>query len=128
MMTAPLVILGVLTVGIGLVNTPFRLSFENFLEPAFEGVAQSHAPENTFLLVALAAISVLAGVVGIAIAYLLYSRAGEVTRLRILAQVRRPPERVGERLLGGQRLQHRRGPAGQTSGHVVGRVRGSAGR
>ena len=90
MMTAPLVILGVLTVGIGLVNTPFRLSFENFLEPAFEGVAQSHAPENTFLLVALAAISVLAGVVGIAIAYLLYSRAGEVTRLRILAQVRRP--------------------------------------
>ena len=90
MMTVPLVILGALTVMIGLVNTPFRLSFEHFLEPAWRGVTQSHAPEDTLLVAALAGISVLAGVVGIGIAYLLYSRAGEATRLRLLGRIRRP--------------------------------------
>ena len=90
MMTVPLVILGALTVVVGLVNTPFRLSFEHFLEPAWRGVTQSHAPEDTLLVAALAGISVLAGVVGIGIAYLLYSRAGEVTRLRLLGRIRRP--------------------------------------
>ena len=43
---------------IGFVNTPFRLSFEHFLEPAFHGVGLAHAPEDGFLLTALALVSV----------------------------------------------------------------------
>ena len=89
-MTGPLVILGVLTVLIGFVNTPFRLSFEHFLEPAFHGVGLAHAPEDGFLLTALALVSVGAGVVGITIAFLLYRQASEETRERLLARVRRP--------------------------------------
>jgi len=89
-MTGPLVVLGVLTVLIGFVNTPFRLSFEHFLEPAFEGVYLAHAPEDGFLLGALALVSVAAGVVGFAIAFLLYSHASEETRDRLLGKVRRP--------------------------------------
>ena len=89
-MTMPLVILGVLTVLVGFLNTPFRLSFEHFLEPAFHGVEIAQAPGDTVLLVALAAVSVAAGIVGIGIAYLLYGRASEAARTRILAKVRRP--------------------------------------
>ncbi|MDE0168257.1 MAG: NADH-quinone oxidoreductase subunit L [bacterium] len=89
-MTGPLVVLGVLTVLIGFVNTPFRLSFEHFLEPAFEGVYLAHAPEDGFLLGALALVSVAAGVVGFAIAFLLYRHASEETRDRLLGKVRRP--------------------------------------
>jgi NADH-quinone oxidoreductase subunit L len=89
-MTGPLVVLGVLTVLIGFVNTPFRLSFEHFLEPAFEGVYLAHAPEDGFLLGALALVSVAAGMVGIAIAFLLYRHASEETRERLLGKVRRP--------------------------------------
>ena len=90
LMTGPLVVLGVLTVLIGFVNTPFRLSFEHFLEPAFEGVGLAHAPEDGFLLIALALVSVAAGVVGIAIAFLLYRHASDETRERLLGRVRRP--------------------------------------
>ena len=89
-MTAPLVVLGVLTVLIGFVNTPFRLSFEHFLEPAFEGVYLAHAPSDGFLLGALALVSVAAGVVGIAMAFILYRHASEETRERLLGRVRRP--------------------------------------
>ena len=89
-MTGPLVVLGVLTVLIGFVNTPFRLSFEHFLEPAFEGVYLAHAPEDGFLLGALALVSVAAGLVGIAIAFLLYRHASEEARERLLGKVRRP--------------------------------------
>ena len=89
-MTAPLVVLGVLTVLIGFVNTPFRLSFEHFLEPAFEGVYLAHAPSDGFLLGALALVSVAAGVVGIAMAFILYRHASDETRERLLGRVRRP--------------------------------------
>ena len=89
-MTAPLVVLGVLTVLIGFVNTPFRLSFEHFLEPAFEGIYLAHGPSDGFLLGALALVSVAAGVVGIAIAFILYRHASEETRERLLGRVRRP--------------------------------------
>ena len=89
-MTGPLIILGVLTVLIGFVNTPFRLSFEHFLEPAFGGIGSAHAPDDGFLLTALALVSVGAGVVGIVIAFLLYRQASEETRERLLARVRRP--------------------------------------
>ena len=89
-MTVPLIVLGVLTVLIGFVNTPFRLGFEHFLEPAFEGVGLAHAPEDGWLLAALALVSVAAGVVGIAIAFLLYHHASEEARERLLGRVRRP--------------------------------------
>ena len=89
-MTAPLVVLGVLTLVIGFVNTPFRLAFEHFLEPAFEGVYLAHAPEDGFLVAALALVSAAAGAVGIAAAYLVYSRASEEARERMLGWVRRP--------------------------------------
>ena len=89
-MTGPLVVLGVLTVVIGFVNTPFRLSFEHFLEPAFEGVYLAHAPGDGLLLGALALVSVAAGVVGIAIAFLLYRHAPEEARERLLGKVRQP--------------------------------------
>lgn len=89
-MTGPLVILAVLTVGIGFVNTPWRLGLEHFLEPAFDGINIAQAPSDPALLYLLAAISVGAGVVGIAMAWALYSYADEITQLRILAKVRRP--------------------------------------
>ena len=89
-MTVPLIILGALTVVIGFVNTPFRFTFEHFLAPAFEGVSLAHPPGDGFLVAALALVSVSAGVVGIAIAYLLYHHASEDTRERLLARVRRP--------------------------------------
>ena len=89
-MTAPLAVLAVLTAVIGFVNTPFRLAFEHFLEPAFEGVYLAHAPEDGFLVAALALVSAAAGAVGIAAAYLVYSRASEEARERMLGWVRRP--------------------------------------
>ena len=89
-MTVPLLILAAATIGIGFINTPFRLAFEHFLEPAFHGVKQAHAPESGMLLAALALISIAAGLAGIAIAFLLYGRASEETRERLLARLRRP--------------------------------------
>ncbi len=89
-MTVPLVVLGVLTVLIGLINTPFRLTFEHFLDPVLHGLKVAHAPDDPLLLSALALISVGAGVVGILMAYLLYGRASEETRQRMLGRIRRP--------------------------------------
>ena len=89
-MTVPLLILAAGAIGIGFINTPFRLAFEHFLEPAWHGVKQAHAPESGLLLIALALISTAAGLVGIVIAYLLYGRASEENRERLLAYLRRP--------------------------------------
>ena len=89
-MTVPLLILAAGSIGIGFINTPFRLAFEHFLEPAWHGVKQAHAPESGLLLIALALISTAAGLVGIVIAYLLYGRASEENRERLLAYLRRP--------------------------------------
>jgi NADH-quinone oxidoreductase subunit L len=77
-MTAPLVVLAVLSVGAGLINTPFRLGLEHFLEPAFEGIALAHPPDGIGMFVLLAAISVGAGLVGIAMGGFVYSRPREV--------------------------------------------------
>ena len=76
-MTVPLVVLAVLSVVGGLVNTPFRTSLEGFLEPAFELVQMQHVPDGTGLLLLLAGLSVLAGVVGITAAVLAYRRSPE---------------------------------------------------
>jgi len=72
----------------GLVNTPFRLGLEHFLEPAFEGIELAHAPAGALLWI-LAAVSVLAGVVGILIAAALYL-GPEERRERLLGRIRRP--------------------------------------
>jgi NADH-quinone oxidoreductase subunit L len=65
-MTRPLVVLAVLSVIGGFVNTPIRLGFERFLEPSFEG-----------LHIHLAGLSVVAGLAGAAVAYLTYRRPQE---------------------------------------------------
>nr|MDJ0925341.1 NADH-quinone oxidoreductase subunit L [Acidimicrobiia bacterium] len=72
-MTVPLVILAVLSAVGGLVNTPWRLSLEHFLEPALEAVHLAHPPEGATAWV-LAAVSVLAGVIGILYAHRRYNR------------------------------------------------------
>ena len=79
-MTLPLVILAVLSVAGGLVNTPFRLGLEHFLEPSFEGVHLGHPPEGVSLVLILAVLSVAAGVVGAAMAFLAYHRPAEAWR------------------------------------------------
>ena len=60
-MTLPLIVLAVLSVVGGLVNTPFRLTLEHFLEPAFELVKLQHPPEGIGSFLLLAGLSVLAG-------------------------------------------------------------------
>ncbi len=79
-MTAPLVILAVLSVFGGLINTPLRLTLEHFLEPAFELVKLQHPPEGVGMFILLAGLSVLAGLAGAAAAYLAYNRSSDEWR------------------------------------------------
>jgi NADH-quinone oxidoreductase subunit L len=72
-MVVPLAALAGLSVVGGLVNTPWKLSLEHFLEPAFEAVRLAHAPEATVQWV-LAVVSVAAGLIGIAAATIRYRR------------------------------------------------------
>ncbi|HEY6634285.1 MAG TPA: NADH-quinone oxidoreductase subunit L [Acidimicrobiia bacterium] len=76
-MTFPLVILAVLSVVGGLINTPFRLTLEHFLEPAFELVHIQHPPEGWGMFVVLAGLSVLAGLAGVAAAFVTYRQPQE---------------------------------------------------
>jgi NADH-quinone oxidoreductase subunit L len=71
-MTVPLVVLAVLSVIGGLVNTPLRITLEHFLEPAFEMVSMQHPPEGVWMFVLLAGLSVLAGLAGAGAAYVTY--------------------------------------------------------
>jgi NADH-quinone oxidoreductase subunit L len=73
-MTVPLVILAVLSVVGGLVNTPFRTTLEHYLEPVFEGIQLQHPPEGIGLFLLLAGLSVAAGLFGAGAAYLTYRR------------------------------------------------------
>ena len=73
-MTIPLIILAALAVVGGLVNTPFRLALEHFLEPSFEGITIGHPSEGVSLVLVLAVLSVAAGVVGAGMAYFAYHR------------------------------------------------------
>ncbi|MYA38468.1 MAG: NADH-quinone oxidoreductase subunit L, partial [Acidimicrobiia bacterium] len=57
-MTVPLGVLAVLSVVGGLVNTPFRLGLEHFLEPSFEGVKLGHPAEGVVSILVLAAVAV----------------------------------------------------------------------
>jgi NADH-quinone oxidoreductase subunit L len=76
-MTTPLIVLALLAVFGGLVNTPFFTSLEHFLEPSFELVHMQHPPEDGFLVLILAGLSVLAAVGGIAAAFVSYRRPQE---------------------------------------------------
>ncbi|MGI8823311.1 MAG: NADH-quinone oxidoreductase subunit L [Acidimicrobiia bacterium] len=66
-MTLPLVALGGLSLVGGLINTPFKPVLEHILQPSFDLVERAHIPEGVTPWV-LAAVSVAAGVVGIAYA------------------------------------------------------------
>ncbi len=74
-MTVPLMVLAGLSVVGGFLNTPFRLTLEHYLEPAFELVKITHPPEDLFWV--LAAISVLAGAAGAAIGFITYNQSPE---------------------------------------------------
>ncbi len=63
-MTVPLVALAGLSVVGGLINTPWKLTLEHFLEPSFELVELAHAP-GTATIVVLAAISIAAAALGL---------------------------------------------------------------
>ena len=76
-MTLPLIALAGLSVVGGLVNTPFRLTLEHFLEPSFELVHLQHAPDDWTLLGILAGLSTLAALGGAAAGYLAYNRPSE---------------------------------------------------
>jgi NADH-quinone oxidoreductase subunit L len=71
-MTVPLVILAGLSVVGGLINTPLRLTLEHFLEPAFELVTLQNPPEGLGMFLLLAGLSVVAGLAGVAAAFLTY--------------------------------------------------------
>jgi len=73
-MTLPLIALAVLSIVGGLVNTPFRLSLEHFLEPSFEGVHVQEAPTDWLTLAVLAGLSILAAGAGAVFGYLAYRR------------------------------------------------------
>jgi NADH-quinone oxidoreductase subunit L len=77
-MTVPLIVLAVLSIGAGFLNTPFRFTLEHFLEPAFEGVTLQHPPEGWGMFALLAGLSVLAGVAGAVAAWLAYNRPAEL--------------------------------------------------
>ncbi len=67
-MTLPLIALAVLSAIGGLVNTPWRLGVEHFLEPSFELVYLTHPPEGATPWI-LAFISVAVALLGIGYAY-----------------------------------------------------------
>jgi len=77
-MTVPLMVLALLSVVGGLINTPLRLGLEHFLEPVFEGVKLAHPPEGALMFFLLAGLSVAAGFAGIGMGYFAYSRPREV--------------------------------------------------
>jgi NADH-quinone oxidoreductase subunit L len=74
LMGVPLIVLAVLSVVGGLVNTPVRHTLEHFLEPAFEGISVQTLPDGIGMFLILAGLSVFAGLVGAAAAFLTYRR------------------------------------------------------
>lgn len=72
-MTIPLVVLAVFTVVAGAFNTPWRLTFEHFLEPSFEGVPHPDALSDG-LIIALGAVALAVATVGIVWGWRRYNR------------------------------------------------------
>jgi NADH-quinone oxidoreductase subunit L len=76
-MTLPLIALAALSFVGGLVNTPFRLTLEHFLEPSFEGIPIQHPSDDWLTLAVLAGLSIMAALAGAAAGYLAYRRPPE---------------------------------------------------
>jgi NADH-quinone oxidoreductase subunit L len=76
-MTLPLIALAALSFVGGLVNTPFRLTLEHFLEPSFEGIPIQHPSDDWLTLAVLAGLSVMAAAAGAGAGYLAYRRPAE---------------------------------------------------
>lgn len=76
-MTLPLIALAALSLVGGLINTPFRLTLEHFLEPSFEGVPIQHPTDDWVMLGILAGLSIFAALAGAAAGYLAYRRPAE---------------------------------------------------
>ena len=71
-MTIPLIVLAFFTTTAGVFNTPFRLTFEHFLEASFEHIG--HAAETQWgLIIVLAALTLVIVAVGIVVAWRRYS-------------------------------------------------------
>ncbi len=70
-MTIPLIVLAFFTAVAGGFNTPFRLTFEHFLEPSFEGVPHPD-PKSAELLFILATLTLVVAVIGIVLAWRRY--------------------------------------------------------
>ena len=72
-MKFPLVVLGIFSIFIGFVNTPFFHGVEKLLHITLEEVEITHVPEGLTLVV-LALISIGAGFAGLFLAYLIFSQ------------------------------------------------------
>ena len=71
-MTRPLIVLGLFSIFIGFINTPFFHGVEKVLHYSLEGVKVTHLPEGPTLII-LAILSIGAGFTGLLIAYLIFS-------------------------------------------------------
>ena len=71
MMTRPLLLLGIFSIFIGFINTPFFHGLEKVLHYTFIDVEVTHLPEGIAVVI-LALISIGAGFTGLGLAYLIY--------------------------------------------------------
>ncbi|MDH5372691.1 MAG: NADH-quinone oxidoreductase subunit L, partial [Acidimicrobiia bacterium] len=91
-MTVPLMVLAGLTVVGGFINTPFRTGLERYLEPSFEtveGAIHMAHPADGSVAWILAGVAVLAGLLGIFLAYRLFA-GSEERREKVLGRFARP--------------------------------------
>ncbi len=72
-MTIPLIVLAFFTVSAGVINTPFRLAFEHFLETSFEGVAH-HDRLSTGFVLATATVALVFATAGIVWGWMKYNQ------------------------------------------------------
>ena len=70
-MTRPLILLGIFSIFIGFINTPFFHGLEKVLHETLHNVEVTHLPEGLTLAI-LAVLSIGAGFTGLALAYLIY--------------------------------------------------------
>jgi len=70
-MTRPLILLGIFSIFIGFINTPFFHGLEKVLHETLENVEVTHLPEGIALVI-LAVLSIGAGFTGLIIAFLIF--------------------------------------------------------
>ena len=70
-MTRPLILLGIFSIFIGFINTPFFHGLEKVLHETLQSVEVTHLPEGITLAI-LAVLSIGAGFSGLGLAYLIY--------------------------------------------------------